>query len=189
MSNQQKDSNQGFFTKLLSAFGFGADNAQEKHGSITIRDGVASITGAQLKTISLFERCADDFLDSFAAKFKSESFPAGHRVIRKGDPAEKFYILAQGQAVVSDMRHDHDKLYLAQLGATDFMGEIALLRGVNRTADVETVTPCVFLTVTRQEFLAAVDSTPPLRAAVEQIIDARVREDERAELLRSLADI
>ena len=186
MSNQQKESKQGFFAKLFSAFDSGTDAAQ---GVIEVRDGVASITGAQLKTISLFKDCPDAFLDTFAASFKSESFPAGQRVIRKGDPAEKFYILAKGGAVVSDIRRDQDKLYLAQLGAGDFMGEIALLRGVNRTADVETVTPCVFLTVTRQEFLAAVDNTPQLRAAVEKIIDARVREDERAELLRSLSSI
>lgn len=160
-----------------------------KENPIAIQDGVATITAAQLKSISIFENCADSLLKEIAAKFQSESFPMGRKVISKGDVADKFYILARGEVLVSETRANSDKLYLAKLNEMDCLGEIALLRGINRTADVETVTPCIFLTLGRQDFMAAVDAMPELRKAVEDIIQERESADERAELLRRLSEV
>jgi hypothetical protein len=55
----------------------------------------------------------------------------------------------------------------------DYIGEIAMLRGIARTANVEASTPCVFLSLAREDFFEAIDSAPGLRDKIEEGIAAR----------------
>ncbi len=141
--------------------------------------GVDKLLGEHLKGISLFENCEAAFLDDLATKFQSESFPMGQPVMRRGDPADKFYILAEGKVEVSDVSDHGDRVRLSMLTEGDYIGEIALLRGVDRTANVDTVTPCVFLTLSRQDFLAALDAVAGLRKTIEKGIEHRERESQK----------
>lgn len=154
-----------------------------RHGiKIPIADGVATIGGEQLRCVPLFENCTDTFLEYLAARFQVERHAMGERVIARGDAADKFYILAEGEALVSDVVDHSDKVQLAMLAGGDHLGEIALLRGTGRTANVDTVTSCVFLTLARQDFLAALDAMPELRTRIEENIEFRVRSNQQAGL-------
>jgi len=140
---------------------------------IAVQNGVARISGAQLKGISLFQSCDLAFLDDLAAKFQSESFPMDQTVMARGDAADKFYVLAEGKVLVSEVGEHGTKVRLAMLTDGDYIGEIALLRSIDRTANVDTVTPCVFLTLSRKEFLSALDANPGLREAIDLGIELR----------------
>jgi len=140
---------------------------------VTVQNGVARVTGAHLKGISLFQDCEVTFLNDLAAKFQSEHFAMDKPVMARGDAADKFYILAEGKVLVSDTADDGKKVHLAMLTDGDYIGEIALVRNTSRTAHVETMIPCVFLTLSRHDFLAAVESVPGLRQAIEKSIEER----------------
>jgi CRP-like cAMP-binding protein len=146
---------------------------------ISAEGGSGKILGAHLKSIPLFEHCDEAFLDELAAKFLSESFPMGQRVMSRGDAADKFYILADGKVEVSDVSDHGDKVRLSMLTEGDYIGEIALLRGIDRTANVDTVTPCVFLALSRQDFFSALDSVPGLRDTIERSVEQRERESQK----------
>lgn len=166
----------GIFTK----------HSQDTKLSITVQGGVARASSTQLKGISLFKDCPDSFLEDMAAKFQSENYAKGEKVINKGDAPDKFYILAEGEAQVSDLCDQNDKMYLARLTGGEPIGEIALLRGTDRTANVEAVTDCIFLTLNRQDFLKALDATPRLREIIEKTIMHRERNNKDANVLRIL---
>ena len=140
---------------------------------ITVQNGTARLDGPRLKGISLFQDCDDVFLDNLATKFQSEHFAMGQAVLNKGDPADKFYLLAEGKVVVTDIGEHGNKVRLAMLSDGDYIGEIALLRGIERTANVEAVTPSVFLSLSRSDFLAAIDAAPGLRERIEAGIERR----------------
>jgi hypothetical protein len=67
---------------------------------ITVHNGVAKIDGPRLKGISLFQDLDDALLDRIAAKFKSETVAMGAMVLKKGDPGDKFLLLAEGKVLV-----------------------------------------------------------------------------------------
>ncbi|WP_269106458.1 family 2B encapsulin nanocompartment shell protein [Massilia sp. TS11] len=146
---------------------------------IIVQNGVASLSGPQLKGITLFSDCEDAQLEVLAAKFKSENVAMGQPVLNKGDPADKFYILAEGKVTVWDTGEQGAKVRLAMLSDGDYIGEIGLLRGIDRTAHVEAMTPCVFLALSRADFLDAMETTPGLRERIEAGV-ARREEMNRA---------
>lgn len=147
---------------------------------ITVQNGVAAISGSQLRSIPLFDGCDDGLLDTLAKMFKSENFAMGEAVLNEGDSADKFYLLAEGKVMVWNLGEHGSKVRLAMLSDGDHIGEIALLRGIERTASVESVTPSVFLSLGRTEFLAAIDSSPGLRERIEQSVARREEENKKA---------
>lgn len=140
---------------------------------ITVQNGVASVSGSQLKQLPLFQECDDGFLDALASKFESRNITMGSMVMSKGDPADGFYILAEGKVSVWDVGEHGSKVRLALLSDGDHIGEMALLRGGDRGANIEAITPCVLLGVDRKTFLDMVDSTPGLRAKLEAVMAER----------------
>lgn len=75
----------------------------------------------------------------------------GEYVFRQGDAGDYFYVIERGGADVI-----HDGRTVLQLEAGDCFGEVALLRGIARTATVRAHTELDLHTVGRGDFLLAV---------------------------------
>jgi CRP-like cAMP-binding protein len=141
--------------------------------TVTVQNGVAQIDGATLKGLELFESCDDDTLAELASKFKSESFGMGDSIIVKGDDGDKFFILAEGKVSIWDVGEYDNKIRLATLTDGDHIGEMALVTDSPRMANADAVTPCVMLSLDRNEFLALLDSTDGLREKIDASIAER----------------
>ena len=63
----------------------------------------------------------------------------------------------------------------------DYFGEVALLRNTPRTATVRTVSPCVFLSLQREQLTYLLSKVQHMRATLEQLFQKRL--DEQAILL------
>ena len=62
---------------------------------------------------------------------------------------------------------------LATLGAGDFMGEIAMVEDVRRTATVVTTAPTTLGVMARREFGSMYDGMPSVRSAIDEAIRRR----------------
>ena len=82
-----------------------------------------------------------------------EQCAQGTTLIHQGDEGDRFYVLLDGRASV--MR---DSQQIADLRPGDQFGEIALLHGVPRRADVVASTPITVLSVGRDDFASALRS-------------------------------
>ena len=94
---------------------------------------------------------------------------SGKVLIRQGDVGELFYVIVQGEAEVT-----RDGKHLRNLGPGAYVGEIALLRDVPRTATVVATTPLRLLALQREPFLLAVTGHPQSVRAVNAVADARL---------------
>jgi anti-sigma regulatory factor (Ser/Thr protein kinase) len=86
-----------------------------------------------------------------AAQLAPVSASVDETIIREGDAADRFFLIAQGRLDVSAAGH-----HVATLGSGDHVGEIALLHQVPRTATIVAKSPVELYALTAEEFLAAV---------------------------------
>jgi MFS family permease len=121
---------------------------------------------ALLRRAALFRPLPAPQLEAVARRTSWLTVPAGTAVIREGEAGDRFYIVASGA-----VRVDRNGRHLRDIASPgEGFGEIALLRGVPRTATVTATEETVLLTIDRAPFLAAVIGHPDAYAAAEREI-------------------
>jgi CPA2 family monovalent cation:H+ antiporter-2 len=99
--------------------------------------------------------------------FRPRSAAPGERVIRKGDRADAAYFISKGTVQVRVGGRE------IPLGPGDFFGEMALLSGERRSADVTATDYCQFLALDQREFRSFVARYPQLRGHLDALAAQR----------------
>lgn len=123
-----------------------------------------------LRGTSLFEPLPPQALERLARNTVPVLASDGTVVIREGDPGDRVYVIADGRAeVTSGGRH------VATLGPGDYVGEIALLRDVPRTATVTASSAVRMLSLEREVFLRAMTGHEPAHEAAHSAAESRIQ--------------
>ena len=135
------------------------------------RDAVAPDPAdiALLRGTSIFGPLGPASLERVARHLIPVAASAGTILIREGDPGDRFYLIADGSLSVS-----RGGAELAILGPGDFVGEIALLQDVPRTATVTATAPTTLRALDREHFLAALTGSPAGAVALSEEMDRRL---------------
>ena len=96
------------------------------------------------------------------ALFKPRSAAPGDRVIRAGDTGAEMFFISSGAVEVAIGRRR------IQLGPGDVFGEMALLTGARRTADVTAIDYCLFLILEKDDFERFGRRHPGLRQPLDE---------------------
>jgi monovalent cation:H+ antiporter, CPA1 family len=89
------------------------------------------------------------------------------RIIRKGEQGDAVYFIASGAVEVALPARP------VRLGSGEFFGEMALLSGRPRQADVTALTYCRLLALRKTDFERFMAANPETRAAIDRITQAR----------------
>ncbi len=108
-----------------------------------------------------------------AESFEPVSFPFGAVIVREGDEADAFYVLATGSARVVKLGEHGDEVPLNVLKCGDSFGEMALLSETVRTATVRASSPVQALRLGKSVFAALTRSHPQVRDAFQAIATTR----------------
>jgi hypothetical protein len=122
-----------------------------------------------LRHIPMFAALPVTTLEQLASSLVPVSFAAGEELIRQGTPGERFFVLAEGGV---DVIADGERVTTLHPG--DYVGEIALLRGVPRVATVLARTAVQAFALERDDLIAAVTGYAPSARAAESIAAARL---------------
>jgi ATP-binding cassette, subfamily B, bacterial len=98
--------------------------------------------------MELFAGLPGEKLTEIARRLEREEVPPGQRVVREGDPGERFYIVLSGLFTVSQENLGPRRV----LQPGDYFGEVALAMDVPRTASVRALTPAVVASCDREAF-------------------------------------
>ncbi len=123
---------QGTHSQLLQKRGY-YKRLWEKQSVVASPEGVMDVLGVDVSDILHL--------------FHTETFTAGQTIIREGEAAEKFHILARGKVEVSQTSAEfEEQIRLAILEDGDHFGETDLA-GALQTTTVTALTSCVVLTL------------------------------------------
>lgn len=114
-----------------------------------------------LRNVPLFAKMEPSKLKLLAFTSERLTFPAGQELFHQGDPGDAAYIILNGRAdIVIDT--PSGELGVAKVGRNDFIGEIAILIDVPRTATVRAETELTTLAITKDLFFRLISEFPEM---------------------------
>ncbi|MGE0745097.1 MAG: cyclic nucleotide-binding domain-containing protein [Rhodospirillales bacterium] len=137
-----------------------------------------------LRNIPLFSKIEPSKLKLLAFTSERVTFRPGQELFHQGDPGDSAYIIIAGAAdvVVSGATGD---IVVAEVGKNDFVGEIAILCDVPRTATVKATTDLITLVISKELFFRLITEFPQM--AIEIMRELAHRLEKTTEQLRKVA--
>lgn len=123
-----------------------------------------------LAAAPLLDGVDDDGLARIADRVVEVAFAPGHVIARQGEVGTGFFVIASGGARVV-----RDGQTVATLGAGDFFGELSVLDGKPRNAQVIAEGETVCLALASWDFEAVVSEQPSVALAILRGLAARLR--------------
>ncbi|MEK3913390.1 ABC transporter transmembrane domain-containing protein [Paenibacillus sp. FSL H7-0331] len=165
----------GTHQELLQQSGLYHEMWEKQHGFMLSQDGLhATIDGHRLAKFPFFAGVDLLLLQNISTLFSTETFKEGDTVVQEGEQGDKFYIIVRGKFEILKSFQSGSLQRVATLQDGDHFGEIALLRGIPRTATVRAMGPSVLLSVRREAFLELTAKYPQIFTVVERTLKERI---------------
>lgn len=129
-----------------------------------------------LERFPIFAAIEPEKREEFLLLFRPRAAAPGERIIRKGDKPDGVYFISSGSVEVAVAGQK------IKLGPGQFFGEMALLSGARRSADVTAVDYCQLLVMTVRDFQLFIQRNPALHAELDRLAE------ERSEMNRRLGE-
>ncbi|HEY8845743.1 MAG TPA: cyclic nucleotide-binding domain-containing protein [Candidatus Limnocylindrales bacterium] len=118
----------------------------------------------------LFSGVTGEDLAAIAERAVEVDFPADHVIARQGEIGTGFFVIVEGQ-----VRVVRDGQELARLGPGDFFGEMSVIDGLPRVAQVVTTSDSRCLALASWEFERLIVDHPTIGLAILRGLSARLR--------------
>jgi CRP/FNR family cyclic AMP-dependent transcriptional regulator len=142
---------------------------------------------AILKDHYLFAKLTPTQIDRLSNCIVSKSVKRGVAICVKGDPGTCLFAIASGTVKISAPSVEGKDAVFNLLSKGTIFGEIALLDGHPRTADVIATTDCELYVIERRDFLPVMREEPDIALKIIEILCSRIRRTtEQAEELMFL---
>jgi CRP-like cAMP-binding protein len=128
-------------------------------------------TTRRLADTRLFAGVDADGLDRVADRMTELDVPADRVIVRQGEIGTGFFVIVNGS-----VRIVRDGETLAHLGPGEFFGEMSVLDGRPRIAQVVSDTPTTCLALASWDFEAVVAEQPSVALAILRELAGRLRE-------------
>jgi CRP-like cAMP-binding protein len=126
---------------------------------------------ALLSAATLFDGLDNEAMERLAAVAVEVEFPADHVIARQGEIGTGFFVIASGRARVV-----RDGETLATLGPGDFFGELSVLDGRPRVAQVVADGPTTCLALASWDLEALLLEEPKISLALLRGLAGRLRD-------------
>jgi CRP/FNR family cyclic AMP-dependent transcriptional regulator len=126
---------------------------------------------ALLSSATLFDGLDAEAMERIAAVATEVEFPADHVIARQGEIGTGFFVIASGGARVV-----RDGGTVATLGPGDFFGELSVLDGRPRVAQVLAEGPTTCLAIASWDFETLLLEEPRITLAILRGLVSRLRE-------------
>ncbi len=128
-----------------------------------------------LRNVPIFTDLSDSDLTKIATKMVSREYEKGQIILLEESMGETFFIITRGTVKVTRLSDDGREVILAILGESDFFGEMSLLDGEGRSANIVANENAEVMTLSRRDFLECLESYPKIAIALLEELAVRLR--------------
>src|SRR6266576_3494248 len=137
---------------------------------------------ATLRSVPLFASLDSKATAELGKYLTIHDYPKSATSFRYGDPGDAMYLIDVGKVRISITDADGAAVTLAELGAGDFCGDMAMLDGQGRSANATAIEDARLAKLTRDDFLSFMRSDPRITLELLTALTQRLRRTD--ELLR-----
>ena len=141
-----------------------------------------------LKTVSLFWDLGKTELGYISDKMVSKKFENGNLIFLEESEGKNLFFVVEGSVKVTRLSKDGREVILAMLNAGDFFGEMSLLDGEARSANVIALEKTEVLSLNRDDFLVVLHDYPKIAIQLLKEMTSRLRKSDRQIVSLSLSD-
>ncbi|HEX8632826.1 MAG TPA: DUF1003 domain-containing protein [Pyrinomonadaceae bacterium] len=138
-------------------------------------DASQVMTIESLRSVPLFASLDDRAAQTLRELMSVRDVPAGTLLFKLGDPGDAMYLIEGGQVRIYLHDGEGENLTLAELGAGDFFGEMAIIDGKPRSANAAVVERACLAVLAREDFLRFVRDNPDVALEMVSAISERLR--------------
>ena len=141
-----------------------------------------------LRNVPIFSDLKDSDLNIISDKMISRTYKKGQMILLEESQGETFFIIVSGAVKVTRLSDDGREVILAILGESDFFGEMSLLDGEGRSANIVANEDAEVLTLSRRDFLDCLETYPKIAIALLEELAIRLRKSDQHIESLSLSD-
>ena len=128
-----------------------------------------------LRRVALFSGLTDEEFIDLAALTHNREYKKGTFIVLAEDVGDEFFIIRKGRVKVNIVHEDGREIILSLLGEGEVFGELSLLDGQPRSANVVTAEPTELIILRRDHFIDLIYKHPHIAAAMLSELAGRLR--------------
>lgn len=138
------------------------------------------LDGSILESSALFDGLDREALDGLVRLARIVELDQGKALFAQGDRSDGCYSIIEGVLKVSAVSNEGEEALLAVVGTGDVIGEMGLIDGAPRSADVTALKDCRLAFLASREFKRFADVNPSVYRHMLEIMCVRLRASNEA---------
>ena len=128
-----------------------------------------------LKRVPIFSSFNEDELERLAKLCVQRTTPRDHVILVAEEVGDTLFIISHGSVKVSYVSESGREVILSILKKGDFFGELSLLDGKTRSANITTLEQTDLLLIRRGDFLHLIEEFPNIAIGLLRVLAQRIR--------------
>lgn len=128
-----------------------------------------------LKYVPIFSELDDNTLEQISKLGVRKNFTKDSVVLFEHETGSALFVIVEGKVKISRVSDDGKEVILTILGESDFFGEMAILDGLTRSANVTAMEDSELFIIQRSEFISLLHSHPEIAVSLLQELTQRLR--------------
>ncbi len=128
-----------------------------------------------LRFVPIFAELDEATLAKITKLGVKTKFSKDNLILTENETGTAFFVIIKGKVKVSRVSDDNKEVILTILNDSDFFGEMAILDGMSRSANVTAMEDSELFIIQRSDFLDLLYSHPEVSAALLQELTKRLR--------------
>ena len=142
-----------------------------------------------LQSVPIFSDLSPSDLNKIAERMIQRTYTKGQMILLEDDLGQTFFVIGGGSVKITRLSDDGREVILAMLGESDFFGEMSLLDGAGRSANVVALDSSEVLTLSRNDFLEILQEYPKISISLLEELTQRIRKSDQQIESLSLSDV